>query len=73
VRAFAGTHRTGSGALYENTAYLCVKEKRENSHRQVVCSVNKGGTAESFGPLCTRHRGLDGSFYFIMKDMQGSM
>lgn len=51
MRAFAGTHRTGSGALYENTAYLCVKEKRENSHRQVVCSVNKGGTAEMLGPL----------------------
>ena len=54
VKAFAGTHWTGSGALYENTAYICVKDKRENNGRQDVCGVNKGGTAEMLGPLWGR-------------------
>ena len=46
--------RTCLGALYENTAYICVKDKRENNGRQDVCGVNKGGTAEMLGPLWGR-------------------
>ena len=51
VKVFAGTHRTGSGALYESTAYICVKDKKREQRQAGVCSVNKGGTAEMLGPL----------------------
>ena len=41
--------------LCESTAYICVKENRENFsriwHKPEPVMINKGGTAEHFGPL----------------------
>ncbi len=58
MKAFAGNTLNRLRALYENTAYICVKDKRENNGRQDVCGVNKGGTAEMLGPLWEERPGV---------------